>query len=78
MNRGYVLEPDRPPPGCVSMSDVPITEIHMVGGVNPKLPYQYYLDLLLAMKRGAAGGPLEGFHDDRDRPDSAHRQKTTG
>src|SRR5207237_5926340 len=25
--------------------DVPITEIHMVGGINPKLPYDYYLDL---------------------------------
>src|SRR5207248_4337619 len=26
--------------------DVPITEIHMVGGINPRLPYQYYLDVV--------------------------------
>src|SRR5580704_11350584 len=26
--------------------DVPLTEIHMVGGINPRLPYSYYLDLV--------------------------------
>ncbi len=30
--------------------DVPITEVHMVGGINPRLPYQYYLDLLRTVK----------------------------
>ena len=30
--------------------DEPITEIHMVGGLHPDLPYQYYLDLLQAIK----------------------------
>ena len=30
--------------------DVPITEVHMVGGINPKLPYSYYLDLLHTIK----------------------------
>lgn len=30
--------------------DVPITEIHMVGGINPRLPYRYYLDLLRVVK----------------------------
>ncbi len=30
--------------------DVPITEVHMVGGINPRLPYQYYLDLLKTVK----------------------------
>lgn len=28
----------------------PITEIHMVAGINPRLPYQYYLDILRAIK----------------------------
>ena len=27
----------------------PITEIHMVGGVNPQLPLQYYLDMIRAV-----------------------------
>ena len=30
--------------------DVPIREVHMVAGINPKLPYQYYLDLVKAVK----------------------------
>ena len=30
--------------------DAPLTEVHMVGGINPKLPYSYYLDLLQTIK----------------------------
>jgi aminodeoxyfutalosine synthase len=30
--------------------DVPITEIHMVGGINPRLPYSYYMDLVRTVK----------------------------
>lgn len=30
--------------------DVEITEVHMVGGINPRLPYQYYLDLCSVVK----------------------------
>lgn len=30
--------------------DEPITEIHMVGGIHPDLPYSYYLDLLREIK----------------------------
>lgn len=29
----------------------PVREIHMVGGVNPALPFDYYLDVIRAMKR---------------------------
>ncbi len=29
----------------------PIREIHMVGGVNPELPFGYYLDVIRTMKR---------------------------
>ncbi len=49
-----------PEPYLFSMDDVrtalrrharvPITEVHMVGGINPKLPYSYYLDLLRTIK----------------------------
>jgi len=31
--------------------DEPITEIHMVGGIHPDLPYSYYTDALRAIKR---------------------------
>ena len=30
--------------------DEPVTEVHMVAGVYPKLPYDYYLDILRAAK----------------------------
>ena len=29
---------------------MPITEVHMVGGINPRLPYEYYMDLVRAVK----------------------------
>ena len=37
-------------PGPSRYADAPITELHVVGGVNPKLPYAYYLELLRAIK----------------------------
>ncbi|MFZ4506767.1 MAG: radical SAM protein [Fimbriimonas sp.] len=30
--------------------DVPLTEIHMVGGINPRLPYEYYMELVKLVK----------------------------
>ncbi|MCE9559341.1 MAG: CofH family radical SAM protein [Armatimonadetes bacterium] len=30
--------------------DVPLTEIHMVGGINPRLKYDYYMDVIRAVK----------------------------
>ena len=29
---------------------IPITEIHAVGGINPRLPYSYYIDLIRLIK----------------------------
>lgn len=50
-----------PDPYLMSMEDVenavrnhmkvPISEVHIVGGINPKLPFAYYLDLLRTVKR---------------------------
>jgi aminodeoxyfutalosine synthase len=31
--------------------DTPLTEIHMVGGINPRLKYDYYLDLIRTVKQ---------------------------
>ncbi|HQU19288.1 MAG TPA: radical SAM protein, partial [Fimbriimonadaceae bacterium] len=30
--------------------EVDVTEVHMVGGVNPRLPYAYYMDLVRTVK----------------------------
>ena len=48
--RGYVLSPKDIQARVLEHIDLPITEIHMVAGINPKLPYQYYLDILDAVR----------------------------
>ena len=60
-DRGYVLDPEQVARRILDYGDAPITEIHMVGGVNPKLPYQYYLDLLRAMKAARPEAHLKAF-----------------
>jgi dehypoxanthine futalosine cyclase/putative menaquinone biosynthesis radical SAM enzyme len=40
---------------------LPIAEIHVVGGVNPKLPYSYYLDLLRAIVEERPGVHVKAF-----------------
>lgn len=42
-------------------ADVPITEVHMVGGIDPRLPYQYYLDLLHTVKATRPGVHIKAF-----------------
>lgn len=41
--------------------DVEITEVHMVGGINPRLPYQYYLDLVRTVKEVMPGVHVKAF-----------------
>ena len=59
--RGYVLTPEQVAARVAEYDQAPITEIHMVGGVNPKLPYQYYLDVLRAMKQARPDAHLKAF-----------------
>ena len=41
--------------------DVPLTEIHMVGGINPRLPYSYYMDLVRIVKEARPGVHVKAF-----------------
>ncbi len=41
--------------------DVPITEVHMVGGINPRLPYSYYMDLVRTVKDVRPGVHVKAF-----------------
>ena len=59
--RGYVLSPQQIHQRILEYGDAPITEIHMVGGVNPKLPYSYYLEVLRAMKEARPAAHLKAF-----------------
>jgi aminodeoxyfutalosine synthase len=47
----YTLTPEDVERRMRQHLDDPIREIHMVGGVNPALPLQYYVDVIRAMKR---------------------------
>lgn len=40
---------------------VEMTEIHMVGGINPRLPYAYYLDLVRTVKEVRPGVHVKAF-----------------
>ena len=39
----------------------PVSEIHMVAGINPRLPYGYYLDILRAVKEIRPGVRIKAF-----------------
>ncbi|MCL1980524.1 MAG: aminofutalosine synthase MqnE [Proteobacteria bacterium] len=41
--------------------DEPITEIHMVGGLHPDLPFSYYLDLLRGIKQVRPEAHIQAF-----------------
>jgi aminodeoxyfutalosine synthase len=41
--------------------DEPIHEIHVVGGLNPELPLEYYLELLRAIARERPGAGIKAF-----------------
>ncbi|KYH32949.1 aminofutalosine synthase MqnE [Neomoorella mulderi] len=38
-----------------------VTEIHIVGGLNPELPYEYYLDLIRTVRRVAPRACIQAF-----------------
>jgi aminodeoxyfutalosine synthase len=59
--RAYVLTPEDAAARVVQYRGEPIREIHMVAGINPKLPYQYYLDLLRAVRAARPDAQIKAF-----------------
>ncbi len=59
--RAYTMTPQQAAQKVSNYSDVPISEIHIVGGVNPKLPYSYYLELLHAVKAARPSAHIKAF-----------------
>lgn len=56
---GYVVSPEE---AVKRLSEgPPPREIHIVGGVNPELPYDYYLELLSALREAFPGAALKAF-----------------
>ncbi|MBI2561044.1 MAG: CofH family radical SAM protein [candidate division NC10 bacterium] len=59
--KGYVLTPEEAAARVAQYAGEPIREIHMVAGINPKLPYLYYLDLLRAVKATRPDAQIKAF-----------------
>lgn len=59
--RAYVMTPQQAAQKVSNYGDVPITEVHVVGGVNPKLPYSYYLELLREIKAARPQAHIKAF-----------------
>jgi len=57
----YTMDMEEVRRKLLAHSDVPITEVHMVGGINPRLPYSYYLDLLRTVKEVRPNVHIKAF-----------------
>jgi aminodeoxyfutalosine synthase len=59
--RGYVLSIEDVRQRIRLHLDQPITEVHVVAGINPKLPFDYYLDLVRAIKQERPDACVKAF-----------------
>ncbi|MEZ5978449.1 MAG: aminofutalosine synthase MqnE [Planctomycetota bacterium] len=57
----YILSPDEVGAKIRALAHAPITEVHMVAGVWPKIPYDYYLDILRAAKAARPSIHVKAF-----------------
>jgi aminodeoxyfutalosine synthase len=57
----YLLSPEEAADKIRAHLDEPVTEVHMVAGVWPKIPYDYYLDLLRAVKAARPSIHVKAF-----------------
>ncbi|MEM9379589.1 MAG: aminofutalosine synthase MqnE [Planctomycetota bacterium] len=57
----YVMKPDEVADKIRAQLAEPVTEVHMVAGIYPKLPYEYYLDILRAAKEARPDIHVKAF-----------------
>ncbi|MFZ2632121.1 MAG: aminofutalosine synthase MqnE [Desulfosalsimonadaceae bacterium] len=57
----YVMTVDNVAEKLLARIDEPIREIHMVGGINPDLPFPYYLDLLKTIRKIRPDATIKAF-----------------
>ena len=57
----YTLTPEQVKERMRQYLHVPITEVHIVGGIHPKLPFRYYLDVLHAVKEVRPNVHIKAF-----------------
>ncbi len=57
----YVFSPEEAAAKIREHLGEPVTEVHMVAGIDPRLPYAYYLDLLRAVKAARPSIHIKAF-----------------
>ncbi len=57
----YLLSPEEAAQKVTDQLHEPVTEVHMVAGVWPRIPYGYYLDLLRAVKAARPSIHVKAF-----------------
>lgn len=57
----YLLTPEQAAAKVTAQLHEPVTEVHMVAGVWPKIPYSYYLELLRAVKAAKPSIHIKAF-----------------
>lgn len=57
----YVLSPEDAAAKIRAQLHQPVTEVHMVAGIHPRLPYSYYLELLRAVKAARPSIHVKAF-----------------
>ena len=57
----YVMKPEEVAEKIAEQLHEPVTEVHMVAGIYPKLPYEYYLDILRAVKETRPSIHIKAF-----------------
>lgn len=57
----YVLSVDEAAREVGSRAGEPVREIHIVGGLNPDLPYEYYPDLVRSVKQARLEASVKAF-----------------
>ena len=57
----YWMTPEEAAAKVEALLDQPVTEVHMVAGIHPRLEYGYYLDLLRAVKRARPSIHVKAF-----------------
>lgn len=60
-DKGYTMSPEQVGDKVRAYLHIPISEVHMVGGVNPKLPYDYYLELCRVIKSIRPNATLKAY-----------------
>jgi aminodeoxyfutalosine synthase len=58
---GYTYSLERIWKKLTAKTNLPVREIHIVGGLNPDLPYQYYLDMLALCRKIRPEAVIKAF-----------------